>query len=401
MKMTSLKTIIFIAFLFLTLPAVSQDERAQLPLLLRKSYTEVNIGSINYPFTAQQLEPGFNFESVTVPHVAVRLVLFGYDINKYLSAQITYMRPVLWVKYRYSANDVFTTNSVWMNVAGLTLKPQLPLGKHFAIYGEGGLGIITRHGFEYWDGTTVVKDANYATFLFGAGLKYNINRHWALQAILSYSPANKKANQPYTTFFSPGFCYHLLPRTEEHLKKVAAAGRFFPKQMMRIGLTSNILGYGVNNFLSEGKIPVFWGGYAEVNNGMSWTYQRNVYHGAKVFSLDWGTNFCLWETNKYHNGFFTLSVFPVFRFNYLHTKMVDCYFYYSVAGPAYISGTLLDGFLMGQNFTFQDTMGTGIFVGKQRRFNADLKIGHYSNGNLFTENDAVKVPLTVELGYTF
>ncbi|MFT4756882.1 MAG: hypothetical protein ACI91R_001532 [Vicingaceae bacterium] len=40
-------------------------------------------------------------------------------------------------------------------------------------------------------------------------------------------------------------------------------------------------------------------------------------------------------------------------------------------------------------------------MGKERKLNTEVKIGHYSNGNLFTENDGVKIPLTVNLGYTF
>jgi len=44
-------------------------------------------------------------------------------------------------------------------------------------------------------------------------------------------------------------------------------------------------------------------------------------------------------------------------------------------------------------------MGTGIYFGEKRNLNAELMIGHYSNGNLFPHNDAVKVPLTLKVGY--
>lgn len=401
MRIPFIKTSLFLVFTVSSLTVAAQDERAQIPRLLQKSFVEVNIGSINYPFSAKELEPGFQLQSVVVPHTAVRLVLFGYEFNKYLSAQISYMRPVLWVKYQYLLDNIIYNRTVWMNVGGLTIKRQFPIGKRFSIYGEGGLGVITRHGITDGQGRIVIKDANYATFLLGTGLKYHVNEHWALQLMLAYSPPNKKSNQPYTSFISPGFSYRLLTRNAHQLKKAATNGHIFPKQMMRLGFTSNFMGYGINNFLSQGKIPVFWGGSAEVNNGISWSYQRNVYHGAKVFALDWGTNISIWETDKLKNGFFTLSVYPVLRFNFLHTKAADFYFYYSVAGPSFISGTLLDGYLMGAHFTFQDTMGTGIFLGKQRRFNGELKIGHYSNGNIYTENEAVKVPLSIELGYTF
>ena len=127
----------------------------------------------------QQLEPGFTADGVTVPHVAVRLVLYGLPINKYLSAKITYMRPVNWVQYR-NVNGDLQNHSVWMNIAGLTLQGRLPLSKKISVSGEAGLGVITRNGFEI-NGVPVVKNANYGTGLFGGAIQYHLNKKWDLQ----------------------------------------------------------------------------------------------------------------------------------------------------------------------------------------------------------------------------
>ncbi|HWJ25865.1 MAG TPA: acyloxyacyl hydrolase, partial [Flavisolibacter sp.] len=77
------------------------------------------------------------------------------------------------------------------------------------------------------------------------------------------------------------------------------------------------------------------------------------------------------------------------------------YFNYSVAGPSYISKVVIDSSETGKHFTFQDFMGMGIFAGKNRHLNAEIKIQHYSNGNIFPRNAGVKVPLTFNLGYAF
>src|SRR5438309_4791486 len=77
----------------------AQDDRVQYPVLLRNAYFGLNLGYINYPFSNAQLAPGYSAQSVTVPHMAVRLTLFGYRFSQNLSAQITYMRPVKWVEY--------------------------------------------------------------------------------------------------------------------------------------------------------------------------------------------------------------------------------------------------------------------------------------------------------------
>ncbi|GAB1414830.1 hypothetical protein MASR2M117_02360 [Paludibacter sp.] len=408
--MRSFLVLLIVSALLFVQNIYSQDERSQIPPILQKSYFEVNLGYINYPFGAEQLEPGYELVDVMVPNMAVRLVLWGYDFNDYLAAQLTYMRPVGWVKYQYNqaGSTVVDRKSVWTNVGGFTLKGKLPIGDKFSLYGEGGLGIITRAGFEDSNGNPVVKDANYATFLFGAGLKYHINKKWALQLIGNYSPASPKRNQPYTSFVGTGFSYNFIPYTEKQIQKTAEKGMIHPKQWLQIGYSSNIIGYGVNNFVSNKYFPIFWGGNAHVKQGLSINYQRNVFHSAKFFALDWGVNASVWQTtgingavNGHEEVFYTFSLFPVFRLNFLQTKMFDAYFYYTVAAPSFISKKIIDNFDTGEKFTFMDNMGAGIFFGADRRYNAELKIGHYSNGNIFPNNEAVKIPLSINLGYTF
>jgi opacity protein-like surface antigen len=408
-----LALLVLISFMLHAIGLSAQDERSQIPPLLQRSYFEVNLGYINYPFSAAQLESGYELVgAVNVPNMAVRLVLWGYDFNDYLAAQITYMRPVSWVRYRFSDGSEEHARSVWTNVGGFTMKGKLPIGKKFSVYGEGGLGIITRAGFDYEDAQgnlkPVVKDANFATFLFGAGLKYHINKKWALQLVGNYSPASEKRNQPHTSFVGTGFSYNFIPYTEKQIQKTADGGMIHPKQWFQIGYTSNLLGYGVNDFVSNKYFPIFWGGMAHVKQGLSLNYQRNVFHSAKFFALDWGINASVWQTTwKYgsptgnQEQFFTFSIFPVFRLNFLQTKSFDAYFYYTVAAPTFISEKIIDGFDTGEKFTFMDNMGAGIFFGEDRRYNAELKIGHYSNGNIFPNNDAVKVPLSINLGYAF
>jgi hypothetical protein len=377
----------------------AQTNRAQYPPFLSDSYFGVNIGAINYPFTNLHLESGFQAESVTVPHTAVRLVLYGRQFNDYISMQINYMRPVLWVVYR-NVNGAQTRNSVWMNVAGLTVKPQFPVNHKLSVFGEFGLSIITRHGFRI-NQQTVVKDANYASILIGGGMKYNLNRSWDLLVHGVYSPANDKAKQPYTVFFAPGFQYNMRPLSDDKVLENSGTGYIWPRHQVMLGYSTNAFGYGVNAFFSEGAIPVFWGGDLHVESGFSINYQRNVFHGRKFFSLDFGASASYWKTENHNSEFFTLAVYPLLRFTLLRTKPTDFYFFYSVAGPTYISKAEIDGIDTGKRFTFHDYMGIGAFAGPLRNMLAEIKIGHYSNGNLFPQNAGVKIPLTFALGYTF
>lgn len=174
-----------------------------------------------------------------------------------------------------------------------------------------------------------------------------------------------------------------------------------PKQWVQLAYTTNALGYGVNNFLADNKVKVFWGGRVHVKQGAALNYQYNVVNFAKVLSFDCGVNVAWWQTSVKEEQFFTFSIFPVLRLNYLQTKFVDAYLYYTVAAPSYITKTVLDDIETGKHFTFMDNMGIGVFMGERKNYNLELKIGHYSNGGLFPPNWGVKVPITMNLGYAF
>ena len=62
---------------------------------------------------------------------------------------------------------------------GVDAKAQLPVTKTLSVYGEGGLGIITRKGFQI-DQSTALTDANYSTPLFGGGVQYRVTDNWSL-----------------------------------------------------------------------------------------------------------------------------------------------------------------------------------------------------------------------------
>ncbi|MBL0274441.1 MAG: acyloxyacyl hydrolase [Chitinophagaceae bacterium] len=69
-----------------------------------------------------------------------------------------------------------------------------------------------------------------------------------------------------------------------------------------------------------------------------------------------------------------------------------------MAGPTYLSKKLL--IMKGpKHFTFHDFMGIGIFTGQKKNLNAGIRIAHFSNGNIFPQNDGIKVPLTFSLSY--
>jgi hypothetical protein len=95
------------------------------------------------------------------------------------------------------------------------------------------------------------------------------------------------------------------------------------------------------------------------------------------------------------------SIFPTIRFYLMRRKDFDMYTNYSLIGPTLLTKDNLDNLNTGPKITYQDMMGLGIFFGKKRKYNAELRIMHYSNGNIFTQNAGVAVPIQFTFGKTF
>jgi hypothetical protein len=119
------------------------------------------------------------------------------------------------VRYQ-SVNGDGSSHSVWMNVAGLTAKTQLPVTPVFSIYGEGGLAILTRKGFQI-DQSTVLKDANYATLLIRGGVQYRVTANWNLVTGI-ISASHEQVRQPRTSIVTAGFNYIMRPLSEPEVE---------------------------------------------------------------------------------------------------------------------------------------------------------------------------------------
>jgi hypothetical protein len=377
----------------------AQDKRTQYPRFLSRTYFSVNIGYINYPFSQAQLEPGFIPSSTHIPHVAVSLAILCHRFGKNLSGQLIYMRPVNWVQYK-NVNGDNSFHSVFLNILGVTFKSGLALTKNLSVYGEAGPSLFTRLSTNK-DDSVILKGTTYLTLLAGGGLEYLINNKWKVRAGLLYSPANQQEKQPHTIFISGGITYTMHPLPDEIVQRNLKSSYIFPCNLIQIGYASNTPGYGVNKFFAEGAVPVFWSGDVKIRQGLTLQYQRNIFHGRKLFSLDWGSSFSFWQSEMNKDNFITWSLFPLFRFTFLHFKPLDFYFDYSAAGPTYISKLIVDDKNTGKHFTFQDFMGIGLYAGKKRNINAEIKIQHYSNGNIFISNPGLQIPLTFNAGYTF
>jgi hypothetical protein len=376
---------------------VREDTRAQFPSFLVDSFFSINLGYIGYDFSARQLGTGFRADSIAIPHVAARVALFGHQFNEHLSAQLTYMRPFDHVAYR-DVNGDLDSHQVRMHFGGVSLTYRMPLTGRISAYGEGGLGFTSRRGFAT-DGKVAVSSETYPSPILGAGLEYHVNRAWDLTGGVTYLPGQPSHDQGHTLLTTGGFRYTARQLAADRVEATRRGGFVFPVNLVQVEYSTGV-GYGVNEFVSK-RVPIFWDGDVKVDRGVAVHYERNVYHTKKIFALSFGASSSVWRSQGDAAKFFTLSAYPLMRFTLVRTKPVDFYVSYSLAGPTYISRSIIDSLDTGRHFTFQDFIGMGVFLGSRRNVSIGVKINHYSNGNVFTDNAGVKVPLTFGFGYAF
>jgi hypothetical protein len=401
-------------FLFLILvssfPVFSQEEgseKTKFTKFLSKSYYSINFGGVFYPFSNDNLIDGFATETFSRNWFSGRLLL-GHKLTDDLSVQFGTMRPASWFKYD-NVNNIGYDRSVWINAWSLSLKKDFKLHDNTSFYAEAGIANLTRFGFSIND-QVIYEDAHFASLLYGFGVQHRLSDKWRLSLNGTFLPKSTKHNQPSISQVSLGFEFHLQQVEDAKAKEYANNGYFFPNNILQVSYGTSAIGFGVNRFfgmsLKVGDfesfgIPIFWVGKVKAKHTLSVTYQRLIFRTEKIFSLDWGASVTAFQSELTNENVFAFSIFPTLRFYILRKKGFDFYANYSIIGPTFLTISDIDGLKSGPKITYQDTMGFGVFFGKERKYNFELRIMHYSNGNIFTRNDGVAIPLQFTLGKTF
>jgi hypothetical protein len=372
--------------------ALATDNYTTNPKWNKHWWLDVTAGYSDFAFTNADLAPGFHARSVTTNSTGFRGEL-GYNFNDYLAIELSLMRGVNWVQYHslIAPND---WHSVWNSLFGLTLRPTLPLGRSVGLYGEAGLGYISRHGFSYQN-TTVVTNDIVLTPLFGTGFIFNVWQDLFIDLNAIYSLPNTNQQQPQTWYTGLGLFY-LLGSNPASATEIS---QWFAENLIQLNYMNKSIFDG--NIADSIYLPIFFTSDITVEQGLSLIYERNVFHTSKVFSLELGASLGNWTSSQLQQNFTTVSIFPEIKLWLVRCPRFDLYFTYSLAGPTIISRKRIDNYDTGTNFTFEDFIGFGTYLGKAKHFNMNIQLMHFSNGNLFPENPGVDVPLMFGLGYSF
>ncbi len=97
------------------------------------------------------------------------------------------------------------------------------------------------------------------------------------------------------------------------------------------------------------------------------------------------------------------SIYPQLTLYPVSPKWQSYFFFVRALGASYISQNRLGARNQQNNFSFQAQIGAGrrFKLNDQREIIASLSWKHFSNANLFSDNDGFDIPLVISLGWEF
>lgn len=128
--------------------------------------------------------------------------------------------------------------------------------------------------------------------------------------------------------------------------------------------------------------------------------------------IDVGVSYTRLTTNAAENrSLYALSIYPQITLYPTKTSRVaarsprwaEPFFFVRALGPTYISDSRLGTRRQADSFTFQAQVGAGVLLnsGAEHRTVVAVSWKHFSNADLYTDNDGMDVPLVISVGMSF
>lgn len=200
--------------------------------------------------------------------------------------------------------------------------------------------------------------------------------------------------EPHTSYFPPQAPYASV--TSEHSDTDTPKSFSFLKNEIAIGYYND---HGMHVHIPHPPSPFFWTASTHAERGVMIMAMHQIFHAGRLFSIDLGGSAANWY--GYGGSLNTVSLFFAFRLWLFHTSWFNPYLIYSVAGPTYISRRTFGPAKLGEHFLFQDFLGLGMQIGHDPALTIGVKLVHYSNGDIFPENNGFDVPIVGFIGIAF
>jgi hypothetical protein len=160
--------------------------------------------------------------------------------------------------------------------------------------------------------------------------------------------------------------------------------------------------------LGQGRQP----GAGQRNDTLGVDYSFHRFERSARQQINVGVSYTRLTTNAADNrNLYALSVYPQLTFFPTMTSRIagrsprwaEPFFFVRALGPTYISDSTLGSRRQADSFAFQAQVGAGIRLnpGAERRTIVAVSWKHFSNADLYKDNDGIDVPLVFSVGMTF
>ncbi|MBB3062848.1 acyloxyacyl hydrolase [Microbulbifer rhizosphaerae] len=104
-----------------------------------------------------------------------------------------------------------------------------------------------------------------------------------------------------------------------------------------------------------------------------------------------------------HRSFYAISIYPQLNLYPRRQSWGQPYFFVRALGPSYISSNQLGDRHQDNHFAFQAQVGYAARIDWQGREDLVLMVSwkHFSNANIFSDNDGIDMPFVVNVGLNF
>ena len=168
--------------------------------------------------------------------------------------------------------------------------------------------------------------------------------------------------------------------------------------------------YADSLFINVGGGPQVSGSETYLSGGVDYEFWRHERSKRSAFTL--GVSYTHLHSNRGPNKkLHAFSLYPQLvltpvdknRFQRWLPENSTPYFFVRALGPTYISEPTIGEREQHNHFTFQAGFGVGLKIQNNRGYEWDARLAwrHFSNANLYDDNDGIDIPVVISVGASF
>ncbi len=157
------------------------------------------------------------------------------------------------------------------------------------------------------------------------------------------------------------------------------------------------------------QLLLSWGGGSQLNSSQhndqfAVDYEFFEYERSQRSRLSIGASYTRLTTDAAINRTITaVSIYPQLTLTPVRESLRNTFFFVRALGPSYMSSNVFGSREQDNHFSFQAQVGVGfkkdLSNGNSLLFKTSWK--HFSNANLFHDNDGYDIPFVFTMGYSF